>query len=135
MSPLSRLIRGFSNRYHLSPHREDQCEWHRMTMMTGSDCAAICSLINTHTHKHTQQDRRITQRTRVQGREARDRIGGGGVGAEKRRRIARSHRRVTGAMWKMGKTWAEEEKKHRQGGKCWFSRYRPRRSREYKESR
>ena len=29
---------------------EDQCEWHRMTMMTEPDCAVISSLINTHTH-------------------------------------------------------------------------------------
>ena len=35
---------------------EDQCEWHRMTRMTGPDCAVMCNLINTHTHtspKHT----------------------------------------------------------------------------------
>ena len=32
---------------------EDQCEWHRMTTMTGPDCAVMCNLINTHTHTHT----------------------------------------------------------------------------------
>ena len=34
--------------------REDQREWHRMTInrMTGPDCAVMCNLINTHTH-HT----------------------------------------------------------------------------------
>ena len=33
---------------------EDQCEWHRVTRMTGPDCAVMCNLINTHTH--TTQD-------------------------------------------------------------------------------
>ena len=37
----------------LIPPREDQCEWHRMTRMTGPDCVVMCNLINTHTH--TQQ--------------------------------------------------------------------------------
>ena len=32
---------------------EDQCEWRRMTRMTGPDCAVMCNLINTHTHTHT----------------------------------------------------------------------------------
>ena len=32
------------------PSWEDQCEWHRMTRMTGPDCAVMCNLINTHTH-------------------------------------------------------------------------------------
>ena len=36
------------------PPWEDQCEWHRMTRMTGPDCAVMCNLINTHTHTHTQ---------------------------------------------------------------------------------
>ena len=31
---------------------EDQCEWHRMTRMTGPDCAVMCNLINTYTHIH-----------------------------------------------------------------------------------
>ena len=30
-----------------------QREWHRMTRMTGPDCAVMCNLINTHTHTHT----------------------------------------------------------------------------------
>ena len=34
---------------------EDQCEWHRMTRMTGPDCAVMCNLINTHTHIHTHK--------------------------------------------------------------------------------
>ena len=35
--------------------REDQCEWHRMTRMTGPDCVVRCNLINTyiHTYIHT----------------------------------------------------------------------------------
>ena len=36
----------------LIPPWEDQCEWHRMTRMTGPDCAVMCNLINTHTHTH-----------------------------------------------------------------------------------
>ena len=31
----------------LIPPREDQCEWHRMTRMTGPDCVVLCNLINT----------------------------------------------------------------------------------------
>ena len=37
----------------LIPPWEDQCEWHRMTRMTGPDCVVMCNLINTHTHTHT----------------------------------------------------------------------------------
>ena len=37
----------------LVPPWEDQREWHRMTRMTGPDCAVMCNLINTHTHTHT----------------------------------------------------------------------------------
>ena len=37
---------------HTLPPREDQCEWHRMTRMTGPDCVVMCNLINTHTHTH-----------------------------------------------------------------------------------
>ena len=44
VSPLSRLIRGFRNKYHR------QCEWHRITRMTGPDCAVMLNLINTNTH-------------------------------------------------------------------------------------
>ena len=34
---------------------QDQCEWHRMTRMTGPDCVVMCNLINTyiHTYIHT----------------------------------------------------------------------------------
>ena len=39
---------------HTYIHWEDQCEWHRMTRMTGPDCAVImCNLINIHTYIHT----------------------------------------------------------------------------------
>ena len=45
----------FSSQVSLIPPWEDQCEWRRMTRMTGPDCAVImCNLINTHTHTHTQ---------------------------------------------------------------------------------
>ena len=59
VSPLSRLIRGFVTSIIDPPPWEDQCEWHRMTRMTGPDCAVMCNLIDTHkhtykhTHKHT----------------------------------------------------------------------------------
>ena len=32
------------------PAWKDQCEWHRMTRMIGSDCAVMCTLINIHTY-------------------------------------------------------------------------------------
>ena len=32
----------------LIPPREDQCEWHRMTRMTGPDCVVMCNSINTY---------------------------------------------------------------------------------------
>ena len=40
---------------YILPPREDQCEWHRMTRMTGPDCVVMCNLINTyiHTYIHT----------------------------------------------------------------------------------
>ena len=36
-------------------HTYIQCEWHRMTRMTGPDCvmAIMCNLINIHTYIHT----------------------------------------------------------------------------------
>ena len=30
----------------------DQCEWHRMTRMTGPDCVVMCNLINTYIHTY-----------------------------------------------------------------------------------
>ena len=53
VSPLSRLIRGFRNQVSLIASWEDQCEWHRMTRMTGPDCAVMCNLINTQAHTYT----------------------------------------------------------------------------------
>ena len=38
---------------HTHTHWENQCKWHRVTKMTGPDCAVMCNLINTHTHTHT----------------------------------------------------------------------------------
>ena len=35
------------------PPWEDQCEWHRMTRMTGPDCGVMCNSI---IHTHTPQD-------------------------------------------------------------------------------
>ena len=32
---------------------KDQCEWHRMTRVTGPDCAVMCNLINIHTYIQT----------------------------------------------------------------------------------
>ena len=40
----------FSYQVSLIPPREDQCEWHRMTRMTGPDCAVMCNLISIHTY-------------------------------------------------------------------------------------
>ena len=42
VSPLSRLIRDFRNKYHIPPW-EYQCEWHRMTRMTGR-IAWLCAI-------------------------------------------------------------------------------------------
>ena len=48
-------VKNTNTQTHISliPPREDQCEWHRMTRMTGPDCVVMCNLINTQTHKHT----------------------------------------------------------------------------------
>ena len=35
----------FSLKVSLIPSWEDQCQWHRTTRMTGSDCAVMCNLI------------------------------------------------------------------------------------------
>ena len=43
-------MNGKKTHTHTHPPREDQCEWHRMTRMTGPDCVVMCNLINTHTH-------------------------------------------------------------------------------------
>ena len=33
---------------------KDQCEWHRMTSMTGPDYAVVCNLIDIHASTRTQ---------------------------------------------------------------------------------
>ena len=48
-------MREETNEENIGHTHEDQCEWHRMTRMTGPDCAVICNLINTHTHTHTHK--------------------------------------------------------------------------------
>ena len=53
-----RVINTASRRNHtlakrLKKHAYTHNEWHRMTRMTGPDCAVMCNLINTHTHTHT----------------------------------------------------------------------------------
>ena len=52
---LTRLIHTLLLLYVMTIHAswEDQCEWHRMTRMTGPDCAVMCNLINIHTYIHT----------------------------------------------------------------------------------
>ena len=46
-------IHTYIQQVSLIPPWEDQCEWHRMTRMTGPDCAVMCNLINIHTYMHT----------------------------------------------------------------------------------
>ena len=43
---------------HVQDYTQTQCEWHRMTRMTGSDCAVMCSLTNTHKTQITDQEAR-----------------------------------------------------------------------------
>ena len=50
--PFVAFDQRFSYQETLIPPWEDQCEWHRMTRMTGPDCAVMCNFINTHTHTH-----------------------------------------------------------------------------------
>ena len=47
---LTSRINGMSTHTHIPPW-EDQCEWNIMTRMIGPDCAVMCNLINTHTHR------------------------------------------------------------------------------------
>ena len=51
---------GYVKNTHTYTHthpREDQCEWHMMTRMTGPDCAVIRNSINTYTHRDTSYAR------------------------------------------------------------------------------
>ena len=54
-------LRGYVqfNKYihSLIPPREDQCEWHRMTRMTGPDRVVMCNLINTYIHTYIHPPR------------------------------------------------------------------------------
>ena len=43
MAPFVVFDQRFSLQVSLIPPWEDQCEWHRMTRMTGPDCAVMCS--------------------------------------------------------------------------------------------
>ena len=53
----------YTHTYTYIPPWEDQCEWRRMTRMTGPDCAVMRNLINTHSyslslsHTHTSDQR------------------------------------------------------------------------------
>ena len=38
------------------PPWEDQCEWNRMTRMTGPDYAVMCNLIHTHNTLHAHRN-------------------------------------------------------------------------------
>ena len=38
----------------IDPPWENQCEWHRITTMTGPDCVFMCNLINTHRQLRSQ---------------------------------------------------------------------------------
>ena len=53
---------------HTHTHTEDQCEWHRMTRMTGPDCVVMCNLINTHTHTHTHKQTQVFVTSIIEGR-------------------------------------------------------------------
>ena len=60
------LIYTQTNSHTHTHSHQDQCEWHRMTRMTGPDCVVMCNLINTHTHTHTHTHtwHRMTRMTR-----------------------------------------------------------------------
>ena len=76
-----------------------------MTRMTGPDCAAICTLINTyaHTHTHTHTHKMGTGTT-ITG----TRIGLGR--AERGQKSARNRKIVVDAVRETGETWVESEK-------------------------
>ena len=48
----NKYIHTYIHTVSLIPPWEDQCEWHRMTRMTGPDCAVMCNLINIHTYSY-----------------------------------------------------------------------------------
>ena len=58
-------IHTYIHAYIQIPPWEDQCEWHRMTRMTGPDYAVMCNLINIHTCIHTCIHTNIHTKTRT----------------------------------------------------------------------
>ena len=47
------LINTYIHTYkYIHTYIQDQCEWHRMTRMTGPDCVVMCNLINTYIHAY-----------------------------------------------------------------------------------
>ena len=75
---------------------EDQCEWHRMTRMTGPDCVVMCNLINTHTHTHTMHYSGDRNGDEDNGNGNKDRIGQGGE-AKKSKKPHKTCRRHVGS--------------------------------------
>ena len=63
--PSERILRINTHTTSLIPPWEDQCEWHRMTRMTGPECAVMCTSINTYTHTHSIIDPPLGGSTRV----------------------------------------------------------------------
>ena len=53
MCPLCRVCSEVLVISIIDPPWEDQCESHRMTRVTGPDCAVMSNLINTNIHTHT----------------------------------------------------------------------------------
>ena len=51
-------MREETNEENIGHTHEDQCEWHRMTRMTGPDCAVMRNFINTHTHTRENRTKR-----------------------------------------------------------------------------
>ena len=74
----TKINQTHTHTYTSPPCWEDQCEWHRMTRMTGPDCAVMCNSINTHTHIHTQHE---------------DGTGEGGGEAKKRKKTHKSFKK------------------------------------------
>ena len=66
-----------------------------MTRMTGSDCAVMCNLINTHTHTHTHSSG-DGNGDDDNGNGNENRIGEGGREAKKRKKPQNSCRRRAG---------------------------------------
>ena len=94
----------------LIPPREDQCEWHRMTRMTGPDCVVMCNLINTHTHTHTHTEtgaRTVVAEMGTGTTITGTRIGLGRAGG--RLKSARNRKKVVDAVRETGETRVESE--------------------------